>query len=138
MIEREIEYNRETLRSIEHVESDLVEYDARPLLRSSFKDELRRALSDGGSVRYIRNLQLLDSIGKTYHLIRELKYLDDKMLFIYCISRSSQDELNTLFGEIESQVINSSYPLFDTTSALLGELGAELCTLRKRRESIAE
>jgi hypothetical protein len=43
-----------------------------------FKNELWKAFPDGGELRWIRDLQLLDALATAYHFIAGLVFLEDK------------------------------------------------------------
>jgi hypothetical protein len=73
LVEEELRWNQ--TRLLKRAESSGESLDESALLEG-VKDELWRALSDGGELQWIRDLESLDAISLAYHWIGRVKYLE--------------------------------------------------------------
>lgn len=104
LIRQELEFNYEIVTAYT---KEVVGDQNRPVCNGGCKDELWAALSDGGELEGIKDLDLMHAISFAYHYIRRLIYLDRTCLqYRFFFERDSlfssqvRSDFDTCIGEL--------------------------------------
>jgi hypothetical protein len=126
LIREELIYNRDQLLSSK-VEAD--GHPKRVVFAGGLKDELWNALSDGGELQWIRDLQLMYAISLAYHYVRRIIFFERRYLEIMYSPASPMVDTSTPRNDLAGLLLEVDSPTQQYINNALQEIEKSIVAL---------